>query len=117
MSNTMTYRSYIASITVDPDAGLLHGEVVGARDVITFQATTVRQLGKEFKASINDYLNLCEERKITPDKSYSGVFSVRTKPEAHRKLAMASEISEAKSLNAWAADALEKAADEVLASG
>ncbi len=117
MTNTVTYKGYIANIGVDPEAGILHGEVVGTRDVITFQATTVTRLKKEFQASINDYLELCKERGITPDKSYSGIFSVRTKPEAHRKVAMASEISEAKSLNAWAADVLEKAADEVLATG
>jgi len=114
MANTMSYKGYIAGVTVDPEAGILHGEVVGARDVITFQATSVNQLRKEFEASIDDYLEFCRERDITPDRSYSGVFSVRTSPEAHRKAALAAEVQNEKSLNAWVAKILEREASKVL---
>ena len=43
----MTYRGYRAKVTFDYDAQLLHGEVVGTRDVVFFEATSVEELNKE----------------------------------------------------------------------
>jgi len=110
----MNYKGYFASIKVDDEAEILHGEVVGARDVITFQATTVNRLKKEFKVSIDDYLELCEEKGIKPDKSFSGRFSVRTTPEVHKLVVIAAETESEKSLNAWVSKILRRAASEVL---
>ena len=35
------YKGYSARVTIDQDQGLLHGEVVGIVDVVTFQGKTV----------------------------------------------------------------------------
>ena len=43
----MTYRGYPAKVTFDYDAQLLHREVVGTRDVVFFEATSVEELNKE----------------------------------------------------------------------
>ena len=40
----MSYKGYQAAITFDHDAEVFHGEVVGTRDVIFFEATTVDEL-------------------------------------------------------------------------
>ena len=34
---TMTYDGYVATIDLDEEAGLFHGEVINTRDVLTFQ--------------------------------------------------------------------------------
>ena len=50
----MEYKGYHAAIKYDADSEAFHGIVVGARDVIMFEATSVEELKKEFKFSIDD---------------------------------------------------------------
>jgi len=96
----MTYKNYSAKVTFDPDANVLHGEVIGLRDVITFQATSVDDLWTEFRASVDDYLAWCEELGQAPEKAYSGKCLVRMEPELHRDLALAAE-NEGTSINSF----------------
>ena len=100
-----TYRGYRAKVTFDYDAQLLHGEVVGTRDVVFFEATSVEELNKEFRFSIDDYLAMCAERGEDPDKHFSGRVPLRVGPELNRAAAQA----DGKSLNAWLADTIEQA--------
>lgn len=57
----MKYKSYHGRITYDEQAKIFHGEVVGLRDVITFQGTSMEELKQAFKDSIDDYLDFCKE--------------------------------------------------------
>ena len=41
---TMTYDGYVATIELDEDVGLFHGEVINTRDVLTFQGRTLDEL-------------------------------------------------------------------------
>jgi len=82
----MTYKGYTAYIEFDEDAGLFHGEVIDTKDVITFQGTSVNELKKAFKNSVNDYLTFCKERGEEPDKPFSGKFILRLPKELHRKI-------------------------------
>ena len=52
----------------DYDAGVLHGQVVNTRDVIFFEGTSVDDLNKEFRFSIDDYLAMCAERGEEPPR-------------------------------------------------
>ena len=60
----LTYKGYKASVIYDGEADVLHGEVLGPRSVITFQATSIEQLKREFEFSVEDYLAFCAERGI-----------------------------------------------------
>jgi predicted HicB family RNase H-like nuclease len=82
----MRYKGYIGRVEYDDEAKVFHGEVIGLKDVITFQGTTVRELDKAFKDSIDDYFSWCKERGEKPERSYSGVFNVRTTPDIHANL-------------------------------
>ena len=104
----MSYKGYQAAITFDHDAEVFHGEVIGTRDVIFFEATSVEELKKEFQFSIDDYLSMCAEQGHAPDKPFSGKIPLRISPEAHRA-ATAAAKSEGKSLNAWLTTAVERA--------
>jgi len=105
----MEYKGYIGKVEFDDEANIFHGEVLNLRDVVTFQGTTVRELRKAFRDSVDDYLALCAERGESPEKPYSGKFMVRIEPELHKALAIHAK-REHKSLNAWVHDALELAA-------
>ena len=64
----MQYKGYQAVVSFDHEAGVFHGEVVDTRDVIFFEGTSVEQLEKEFRLSIDDYLTVCAERGRGPYK-------------------------------------------------
>ena len=103
----MQYKGYIGKVEFDPDAKVLHGEVMGIRDVVTFQGQTVDQVAKAFQESVDDYLAFCKERGEQPDKPCSGQFVVRIDSDLHRKASMLATAS-GKSLNAWVAECLDK---------
>lgn len=53
----MKYKGYIGHVEYDDEAKVFHGEVIGLRDVITFQGKEVGELEKAFKESVDDYLS------------------------------------------------------------
>ncbi len=104
----MDYKGYRAAVSYDDEAGIFHGEVIGTRDVITFEGTSVKHLRKEFRFSIDDYLAVCAERGRQPDKPFSGKIPLRVAPEIHRAATVAAKTA-GKSLNAWLAEMVEQA--------
>jgi len=107
----MKYKGYIGRVEVDTDAKILHGQVIGLRDVITFQADTPTEIEQAFRDSVDDYLEFCHARGESPDKPYSGQFIVRLQPSLHRRLSMLAE-EKGKSLNAVTEELLDKATPE-----
>lgn len=108
MNELLEYKGYQGKVVFDSDAGLFHGEVLHLRDVITFQGTTVRDLKRAFRDSVDDYLEYCTSRGESPEKPYSGKFVLRVSPELHKKLS-AQAVGVGKSLNAFVTEKLEKA--------
>jgi predicted HicB family RNase H-like nuclease len=109
----MQYKDYIGKVEFDPDAKVLHGEVVGIRDVVTFQGDSVREVEKAFRESVDDYLAFCKERGEQPDKSFSGQFVLRLDADLHRRLNMLAQ-AEGKSLNAFVMERLSRDAEQML---
>ena len=101
------YKGYTGHVEFDETAGLLHGEVLDLRDVITFQGKSVEELEQAFRDSIDDYLEFCQERGEEPDKPFSGRLMLRLPPPLHRKVYLRAR-REDKSLNQWIAEKLEK---------
>jgi len=104
----MTYKGYSAKVAFDADAEVLHGEVIGLRDVITFQSTSVEGLKVAFRDSVDDYLAWCAELGQEPERAYGGRFLVRMEPDLHRDLAVAAERA-GESINAFVVACLERA--------
>ena len=73
----MIYKGYKGKVDYDNEAKVFHGEVIGLRDVITFQGKTVEELEKAFKDSIDDYLEWCTKSGEKPEKPYSGELRLR----------------------------------------
>lgn len=104
----LTYKGYTGHVEFDDEAGLFHGEVLDLRDVITFQGTSVEELEREFRDSVDDYLEFCEERGEEPDRPFSGRLMLRLPPQVHRDVYVRAR-QEGKSLNQWIAEKLEQA--------
>lgn len=102
------YKGYVGMVNYDADAEVLHGEVMGLRDVVTFQAQSAGDVRRAFCESIDDYLAFCRERGESPDKPSNGQFLVRMKPELHRAAAAVAE-SCGMSLNTWVVGCLNRA--------
>ena len=101
----MQHKGYAGKVEFDADAGILHGEVLGIRDVVTFQGASVAEVQKAFRESVEDYLTFCKQRGESPDKPRSGQFLVRIDSELHRKASLFAEV-EGRSLNSVISEAL-----------
>lgn len=95
----LEYKNYRAKVEYIDDARIFHGEVLGTKDVITFQGSTPDEIETAFKDSVDDYLDFCAERGEEPDKPYSGKFVVRMPEMAHRYIAEIAR-AEGNSINA-----------------
>jgi len=104
----MEYKGYIGKVELDEEAGILYGEVINVRDVITFEGTTVDEIQQAFRDSVDDYLDFCTQRGESPEKPFSGKFVVRLPAELHRKAYIKAKLED-KSLNSWVAEVLQSA--------
>jgi predicted HicB family RNase H-like nuclease len=75
-------------VEYDDEAKIFHGDIINTRDVITFQGTTVKEIEKAFRDSVDDYLVWCREEGSPPEKPYSGRFNLRLPPEMHKEVAI-----------------------------
>ena len=87
----MNYKGFIGAVEYDDKARIFSGEVINTRTIITFQGTTVDEVEKEFRASVDDYLEWCKEDGIEPEKPYSGRFNARLTPLLHSQVATAAK--------------------------
>ncbi len=104
----MEYKGYFGKVEIDDEAGILHGEVINIRDVITFEGASVDELQTAFRESVDDYLEFCAQRGEAPEKPFSGKFVVRLSTELHRKAYVQAKLAD-KSLNGWVTEVLKTA--------
>ena len=107
-SVSMHHDGYEASLYLDEDAELFHGEVINLRDVITFQGSSAAELKQALAESVEDYLEFWRSRGEEPEKPFSGQFVVRAEPALHKAVSTAAS-REGVRLNKWVTAALERA--------
>ena len=105
----MTYKGYAARIEFDPDDRIFVGHVAGIRDTIGFHGSTVDELEKAFRESVDDYVEACNKLGQRPERPASGKLMLRVPPAVHASAVRAAELA-GKSLNQWAAQVLSEAA-------
>ena len=103
----MKYKGYSGHVEYDDEAKIFHGDVLGIKDVVTFQGTTVDEIEQAFKDSVDDYLAFCEERGEMPDRPFSGKFKFRIPPDLHAKLSLAAQLN-GESLNNYITKVLQR---------
>ena len=109
MNNTMTFGKYKASIQFDAEIGEFRGEFLGLNGGADFYGKSLAELKREGAASLKVFLEMCAEKGIEPEKSYSGRLMLRIPVEIHAS-AVAAAAAAGKSLNQWAASVLGEAA-------
>ena len=63
----VSYKGYRAKVGFDDREEVFHGRVTNTRDVIFFEGTSMGELSREFRFSIDDYLAMCAQRDEAPD--------------------------------------------------
>lgn len=106
MSATMQHRGYDGSVSYSAEDKMLHGRIMGIRDMVSFGGTTVRQLEKNFHDAVDEYLAFCEETGKTPNRPFKGSVNVRLTEDLHIRAARFAEERKTK-LNAVINDAVE----------
>ncbi|MFM7721217.1 MAG: type II toxin-antitoxin system HicB family antitoxin [Sediminibacterium sp.] len=88
MKNTLDYKGFIGSVNFSNEDQVLFGKIEGINDLVTYESTEVGDLIKQFKISVDEYIESCKKFKKPLLKSFKGSFNVRVKPEIHQKAAM-----------------------------
>lgn len=109
----LVYEGYLGSVEFDPEAKILHGRVLGIPDVITFESASAGEIEREFRASVDDYLDHCRQIGKAPARPFSGRFVVHTSPEVHRAIVEAA-LAGGQSMQAWVETVLATAASRTL---
>lgn len=83
----LKFEGYHGMVTeIDFESGMIHGEVLLTKDVVSFKAINIKDLVKEFKASVIDYLEFCREDGVAPDKPLKGEVLVRCGEEIQAEI-------------------------------
>jgi len=109
--NIMEVDGYKAKIEYDPELDQFRGEILGLNGSADFYGKSPTSLRKEFRNSLRVFLEVCEEKGLSPTKAYSGKFNLRIPPRLHSEIA-ARATAEDKSINQWVSEALHNSVSE-----
>ncbi|CAK7067425.1 MAG: hypothetical protein DELT_01708 [Desulfovibrio sp.] len=101
------YKGYTGSIGVSTEDRCLYGNVQGVSSMITYEAETVAQLEEEFRASVDEYLEMCAEFEKEPEKPFASNILLRLDQDTHKKIFYKAKKS-GKSKNKYIVDVLQK---------
>jgi predicted HicB family RNase H-like nuclease len=107
MSQTLAYKGYDGSVLYSSEDRILHGRILGIRDMVTFEGENVKELEENFKQAVDEYLSFCEAEGKKPNTPFKGSLNVRLTGELHRRAALLAE-EKSENLNKLINDAVEK---------
>ncbi|QLH41699.1 MAG: type II toxin-antitoxin system HicB family antitoxin [Coxiellaceae bacterium] len=112
MKDMMHYKNYYGSVHFDDKDIVFYGKIEFIRALVSYEATTAKDLLKAFKDAVDDYLAMCHEQGITPEIPFKGSLNVRLGSELHKRVAIAASLKHI-SINKFIADTLEDATEKV----
>jgi predicted HicB family RNase H-like nuclease len=80
---TLKYKNFIGSVEYSETDKILFGKVLGIRGLISYEGQNVEELEQDFRAGVDEYLEICTEKGIKPQKSFTGTFNIRIPSETH----------------------------------
>ncbi len=88
MNDVLEYRGYYASVHFSSEDDVFDGKLLGIDDLVNFEGTSVKELKKAFRESVDDYLETCKELGKEPNKTYKGTFNIRISVDLHKAAAV-----------------------------
>lgn len=89
MKNLLRYKGFMGTAEMSEEDDVFFGKVIGIRDLISYEGATVKELKKDFKGAVDDYIDLCKRHNKPIQKSMTGNFNVRINPELHQLVSRA----------------------------
>ena len=105
MNNMLEYKGYYGTVELSGTDNVLFGKVIGVNSLISYEGDSVQRLRDDFQGAVDEYLEMCAENGIEPEKTYKGSFNVRVSPELHKTLALVS-ASRGQTLNSAVEEAI-----------
>lgn len=105
MSDLLEYKGYYGTVEFSATDNVLFGKVLGINSLISFEGNSVESLKNDFECAVDDYLEICAENGVEPEKAYKGSFNVRVSPELHKTLVLYS-ASHGQTLNSTVEEAI-----------
>lgn len=109
--NTLSYKDYIGSVSFSAEDEVFYGKIEHINDLITFESDNAHDLKKAFEEAVDDYLEVCNQKGVLPEKPFRGSFNVRLKPALHKQ-AYLKALQSGISLNKFIELTLEKALED-----
>ncbi|MEX2523537.1 MAG: type II toxin-antitoxin system HicB family antitoxin [Gammaproteobacteria bacterium] len=109
--NIMNVDGYRARIEYDPELDQFRGEILGINGSADFYGRDPVELRKEFRDSLNVFLEVCREKGIEPAREYSGRFNLRIPADLHREIAARASAQD-KSINQLVSEILDRSVRE-----
>lgn len=70
MNNILTYKGYSGSVEYSPEDNVLYGKILGIRSLVQYDAGNIDELTTCFREAVDDYLEVCTQEGIEPEKAY-----------------------------------------------
>jgi predicted HicB family RNase H-like nuclease len=83
----LSYKGYTGTVNFSSDDRVFWGKLDGIQATVTYEGYDVESLVTSFREAVEDYLDMCKQEEIIPEKPYKGTFNVRMPQELHRELA------------------------------
>jgi predicted HicB family RNase H-like nuclease len=101
----LSHKGYTGTIEYSSDDGSLYGKVIGIKGLLSYEGLTGKELEKDFKEVVDEYLEDCNDSGVPPEKPFKGSFNVRIPPYLHQKAALMAMESKT-SLNNFVTEAI-----------
>lgn len=88
MKNYLEYKGYIGTVEFSAEDNCLFGKIIGINDLVNYEAQEVSELKKAFQETVDDYLDTCKQLGKQPNKTFKGVFNIRTSAATHKNLVL-----------------------------
>ncbi|MGZ5055193.1 MAG: type II toxin-antitoxin system HicB family antitoxin [Methylobacter sp.] len=82
--NILKYKDYEGTAEIDMDRQVCRGKILFINDLVTYEASSPKNLQAEFEAAVDDYIETCAELGRDAQKPLKGQFNVRISPALHK---------------------------------
>ena len=107
MSDLLEYKGFFGTVEFSAVDRVLHGRVLGINGLISYEGDSIQSLKTDFEGAIDDYLEMCAEEGVEPQRAYKGKFNVRVSQELHKSLVLYS-ASHGQTLNSTVEEAIRR---------
>jgi predicted HicB family RNase H-like nuclease len=87
VSDFLEYRGYYTHVKYSAEDECNYGKIEDISGSITFDDKDYDSVRSAFENAVDDYLAMCEDQGIEPQKPFSGRFVSRISSDLHRRVA------------------------------